>query len=265
MLQVSLARLKQGHRTIAYPAQTPTLPDRFRGLPVVDASKCPDGCRACADACPTGAIAVDGQQVRLDLGRCLFCTDCVEACTEGAIRYTQDHRLATRRRDDLVLHGQELARAKALDEKSRRLFGRSLKLRQVSAAGCNACEADLNVLGTVVFDLGRFGIQFVASPRHADGVVVTGPVSENMRSALLSAYAAVPAPKLVIAVGACAISGGPYIDHPEVHNGCGEVRAGSPRPYLPVDLFIPGCPPHPLTILDGLLRLLGRLEDGSTR
>ncbi len=253
MLQVSLARLKQGHRTTSYPAETPPLPDRFRGLPVVDASKCPDGCRACVEACPTRAITSDGTRMRLDLGRCLFCTDCVEACPEGAIRYTQDHRLATRSREELTLTGQELKRAEALEEKSRRLFGRSLKLRQVSAAGCNACEADLNVLGTVVFDLGRFGIQFVASPRHADGVVVTGPVSENMRTALLDTYAAVPAPKLVIAVGACAISGGPYLDNPEVHNGAGS--------QLPVDLFIPGCPPHPLTILDGLLRLLGRLEE----
>jgi Ni,Fe-hydrogenase III small subunit/formate hydrogenlyase subunit 6/NADH:ubiquinone oxidoreductase subunit I len=252
MLQVSLARLKQGHRTTAYPAQEPVLPDRFRGLPVVDSSKCPDDCRACAVACPTNAIAVENKQVRLDLGRCLFCTDCVEACPAGAIRYTQEYRLATRTRDDLVLRGQALERARALDEKSRRLFGRSLKLRVVSAAGCNACEADVNVLSTVVFDLGRFGIQIVASPRHADGIVVTGAVSENMRTALLDTYAAIPAPKLVIAVGACAISGGPYVDNPEVHNGCGGL--------LPVDLYVPGCPPHPLTILDGLLRLLGRLE-----
>jgi Ni,Fe-hydrogenase III small subunit/ferredoxin len=251
MLQVSLARLKQGHRTIAYPAQEPTLPERFRGLPAIDAAKCQDGCRACADACPTGAITTEGKTPRLDLGRCLFCVDCVEACPEGAIRYTQDYRLATRRRDDLHLQGDPLKLAQALEETSRRLFGRSLKLRQVSAGGCNACEADLNVLSTVVFDLGRFGIQFVASPRHADGIVVTGPVNENMRTALLETYAAVPAPKLVIAVGACAISGGPYADNPEVHNGCAAI--------LPVDLFVPGCPPHPLTIMDGLLRLLGRL------
>lgn len=236
---------------MAYPASEPTLPDRFRGLPVVDATRCPDDCRACADACPTDAITIHDTKVQLDLGRCLFCTDCVEACPEGAIRYTQDYRLATRRREDLILESQTLKLAEALDARSRRLFGRSLKLRQVSAAGCNACEADLNVLSTVVFDLGRFGIQFVASPRHADGIVVTGPVSENMRIALLETYAAVPGPKLVIAVGACAISGGPYLDNPEVHNGCGAL--------LPIDLYIPGCPPHPLTILDGLLRLLGRL------
>jgi Ni,Fe-hydrogenase III small subunit/ferredoxin len=256
MLQVSLARLRQGHRTIPFPGTEPTLPERFRGLPLIDSSKCPDGCRACADACPTDAITVNDGSIRLDLGRCLFCTDCVEACPEGAVRYSQDYRLATRTRDDLILEGRALKLAEALDAKSRRLFGRSLKLRQVSAGGCNACEADLNVLGTVVFDLGRFGIQFVASPRHADGIVVTGAVSENMRAALLETYRAVPPPKLVIAVGACAISGGPFTDNPEIHNGCGTL--------LPVDLFIPGCPPHPITILDGLLRLLGRMDGQGT-
>src|SRR5262249_16046945 len=162
------------------------------------------------------------------------------------------YRLATRTRDELILEGRTLKLAQALDAKFRRLFGRSLKLRQVSAGGCNACEADLNVLGTVVFDLSRFGIQFLASPRHAGGLVVTGAVSENRRTALLETYAAVPPPKLVIAVGACAISCGPFRDNPEVHNGCGS--------FLPVDLHIPGCPPHPITILDGLLRLLGKVE-----
>jgi Ni,Fe-hydrogenase III small subunit/ferredoxin len=257
MLQVSLARLRQGHRTVPYPAQVPALPDRFRGLPVVDTSRCPDGCQSCAEACPTDAITVDARGFRLDLGRCLFCTECAQACPEDAIRYSQEYRLAARTREDLIFDGRTLKRAEALDEKRRRLFGRSLKLRQVSAGGSGACEADLNVLGTVVFDMGRFGIQFVASPRHADGLVVTGPVSENMRAALLETYAAIPAPKLVIAVGAEAISGGIFRGHPEVHDGCGAL--------LPVDLFIPGWPPHPLTILDGFLRLLGRLEGEGAR
>jgi Ni,Fe-hydrogenase III small subunit/formate hydrogenlyase subunit 6/NADH:ubiquinone oxidoreductase subunit I len=252
MLQVLLTRLKQGHRTVPFPAQVPALPDHYRGLPVVDTSRCPDGCRDCAEACPTDAICLD-RGFRLDLGRCLFCTECVEACPEGAIRHSQEYRLATRKREDLVFDGRALKLADALGEKARRLFGRSLKLRQVSAGGSGACEADLNVLSTVVFDLGRFGIQFVASPRHADGLVVTGPVTENMRSALLETYAAIPAPKLVIAVGSDAISGGVFRGRPEVHDGCGSL--------LPVDLFIPGWPPHPLTILDGLLRLLGRLDE----
>lgn len=252
MFQVVHARWRQGHRTIPYPAgPAPALSDRFRGLPIIDTAKCPEGCRACAENCPTDAISIDGGRFQLDLGRCLFCTECSEACPEGAIRYSADYRLATRARDDLVYDGQALKLAEALDKKSRQVLGRSLKLRQVCAGGSGASEADLNVLGTVAFDLARFGIQFVASPRHADGLVVTGPVSENMRLALLGAYAAIPPPKLVIAVGTEAISGGIFRGHREVRDGCDSL--------LPVDLYIPGWPPHPLTILDGLLRLLGRL------
>ncbi|HVA44987.1 MAG TPA: NADH-quinone oxidoreductase subunit NuoB [Pirellulales bacterium] len=254
MLRILGERLRQGHRTISYPAgEPPALPDRFRGLPVLDSTKCPDGCQKCVEACPTDAIAVVDQRPRMDLGRCLFCTDCVKACPEGAISYTRDYRLASRTRAGLVLDGKAFELASALEEKSRRLFGRSLQLRQVSAGGCNGCEADVNVLGTVVFDLSRFGIQVVASPRHADGLLITGCITQNMKLALQKAYAAVPSPKIVIAVGACAISGGPFVGFPQQNNGADSV--------VPVDLYIPGCPPHPLTILDGILRLLGRIEE----
>ncbi len=254
MFKIINQRLQQGYRTMKYPAgELPVLPERYRGLPVIDSSKCPDGCAKCAEACPTDAIKINGG-VKIDLGRCLFCTDCLDACPEAAIGYSQDFRMAVRNRDDLVTDGRALEMAAALDEKSLRIFGRSLQLRQVSAGGCNACEADINVLATLVFDLGRFGIKIVASPRHADGVIVTGPVTANMKLALEKTWAGIAKPKFVIAVGACAISGGPFAGHGEQNNGCDSV--------LPVDLYIPGCPPHPLTILDGLLRMLGKIESG---
>jgi Ni,Fe-hydrogenase III small subunit/NAD-dependent dihydropyrimidine dehydrogenase PreA subunit len=256
MIKALLARLRQGHRTGHFPAQDPQLPDRFRGLPVLDPTRCPQGCRACADACPTDALEPAAGTLALDLGRCLFCTECSTACPAGAITHTREYRLAARERDHLLVRapapGEQPARILALASEVQRLFGRSLKLRQVSAGGCNGCEADVNVLGTVVFDLGRFGIQFVASPRHADGLLITGPVTGNMKLALRKTYDAVPPPRIVIAVGACAISGGPYLGHPEAHDGADSV--------VPVDLYVPGCPPHPYTILEGLLGLLGRID-----
>lgn len=250
-------RLRHGRATMDYPAgPAPALPDRHGGALRVDVAKCVQGCEACASVCPTVAITrAPDNTVVLDLGRCVFCDACVDVCPAGAISHTNDHRMACGRREDLLLGGggEEVRLAGALDERLRGLFGRSLRLRQVSAGGCNGCEADTNVLQTIGWDLGRFGIQFVASPRHADGLLITGPVTRNMETALLKTYAAVPAPKIVIAVGACAIAGGPFVDHSQVRNGAASV--------LPVDLFIAGCPPHPLTILDGLLRLLGRLEN----
>jgi Ni,Fe-hydrogenase III small subunit/NAD-dependent dihydropyrimidine dehydrogenase PreA subunit len=252
MFRVIKARMRQGYRTVRYPdGPPPALPERFRGMPSVDPARCADGCARCAAACPVSAVTREGT-VRLDMGRCLFCGECARECPAGALSFGGDFRLAARRREALVVSGKDHRIVEPADAAVKRMFGRSLKLRQVSAGGCNACEADANVLATPAWDLGRFGIQFVASPRHADGLLVTGPVTENMKLALEKTYAAVPSPRVVIASGACAISGGPYRDHPEVLDGAASV--------VPVDLFVPGCPPHPLTLLEALLVFLGRVE-----
>lgn len=255
MLRTVKTRWQQGYRTMAYPdGPPPELPPRFAGRPVIDSSACQSGCEQCITACPVGAIERAGPAggVAIDIGRCIFCGECEKVCPAKAIHFGREYRLAASTRDDLWVRGDSSDLAHVRHELARKLFSRSLKLRQVSAGGCNACEADCNVLGTPAWDMGRFGIQFVASPRHADGLLITGPVTENMRLALEKTYAAVPDPKIVIAVGACAISGGIFMGHPEQHNGASDV--------VPVDLFIPGCPPHPLTILDGLLRFIGRID-----
>ncbi len=270
MLDILRARLAQGYRTMKYPkAEPPALSDRFRGLPCIDQARCKDSCSACAAVCPTGSITrAKTGGITMDLGKCLFCGECSPACPHGALSFTNDWRLSVRQRGDLLLKAGAPCRergpssagdrptplrlAERLERSTLRLLGRSLRLRQVSAGGCNACEADCAVLSTVGWDMGRFGIQFVASPRHADGILVTGPVTKNMVLALEKTWAAVPSPKLVIAVGACAISGGPYIGSPEASDGV--------TGLLKVDLFIPGCPPNPLTVLDGLLRLIDRLR-----
>jgi Ni,Fe-hydrogenase III small subunit len=225
-------------RTAAFPAGEADLPERFRGRPARDLTRCP-GCAAC--------------QAGLDAGASRFAPEEAEACPNGAIAFTRDYRMGSATRDGLRSPSGEIALAQALEERTRKLFGRSLRLRSVAAGSCGGCEAELVALGNVVFDMARFGIQFVASPRHADGIVLSGAVSANMRDAVYRTYEATPEPKLVIVVGACAIDGGPFRGSPEVSNGA--------PADLPVDLWLPGCPPHPLTVLDGLLRLLGKISD----
>ncbi len=263
MIKEFAARLKQGYRTIKFPrGKPPALPDRFRGRPMVDGEACGKACSTCGDACvlscPTGALTRNGG-IMLDIGKCLFCNDCKDLCPAGAISHDSDYRLSFSRRSDMRVNASapQLKLAVQLDRKIKRMFGRSLKLRVVSAGGCGACEADVNVLGTIGWDLGRFGIQYVASPRHADGILVTGPVTKNMELALKKTWDAIPEPKLVIALGSCAVSGGIFSGSPEANNGIGDYSGSGVLPK--VDLYIPGCPPHPLTILDGLLRLIGRI------
>lgn len=243
MLKIIKNKLEQGCRTSAYPKQPISLYERFRGRPEINRGCDPAIIQHCADACPQEAI--DGVACTVDLGRCTFCGLC-EMLSEGRfIRFSQNFELGTANRADLVTDGQYADLASHSKQHFKKLFGRSLQLRQVSAAGCNSCEADTNVLNTPFFDLSRFGIDFVASPRHADGIHVTGPISLNMRAALLSTYEAVPSPKVVIASGCCSISGGPFYGSDDV--------VGDLNSLLPVDLYIPGCPPHPLTTLHAML------------
>ncbi len=252
MLRILRERWRQGARTIGFPDREPELPERYRGRPELLPGFPREDWERWAAASPTAALAVDELGPRLDLGRCLFADDLDEACAAGAIRWTRDYRLAVRRREDLVIRPGEAVRlAEPLEPKLRRIFARSLRVRVVCAGGSGADEAEVNVLGTVVYDLARFGIQIVASPRHADALLVTGPVSHNMRRAVELTWEAIPTPKLVIAAGTEAISGGIFRGSPEVVGGVDTI--------LPVDLYVPGFPPHPVSVLDGLLRLLGRV------
>jgi Ni,Fe-hydrogenase III small subunit len=231
------------------------LPHRFRGRPVIAQPHA--DVAAQAGSPPSEALPEHHRRSLpiIDLGRSVFAPEETQLFQQQAAAFTQDYRMATTSRSALLTSDGEIELAHALDRKMRRLLGRSLRLRLVAAGSCGGCEAELAALGNVVFDMARFGIQFVASPRHADGIVIAGAISVNMREALEKTYEAVPDPRIVVAVGACAISGGVFAESEAV-------LAGVPS-SIPVDLWIPGCPPHPLTVLDGLLRLLGRLKDSS--
>lgn len=257
MFEFWRALLFQHRQTSPFPSGETTLPERFRGRPVVGCAGNAADVAAFAARSPTAAIRRGPRGLPvLDLGACLFSP---EEAIEGdgcRSRYTRDVRLATKTRDGLVTPSGEVELAQALDQRMRRMLGRSLRLRSVAAGSCGGCESELTALSNVVFDMARFGVQFVASPRHADGIVVTGVVNRNMADALERTYAAVPDPRIVIAVGACTASGGPFRES--------EAIVGIPG-SIPVDLWIPGCPPHPLTVLDGLMRLLGRLDGRQAR
>lgn len=246
MLESIRKRARTGNVTVDLP--TADLPAPFRGMPVIgDAFRSGNVAETCAKACATEAI--DPEKKTMDLGRCVFCGLCEEACGGEGIRFSRDPSLPCGKREHLVLGGQGFSPLRAAPD-IRSLLGRSLHLREVSAGGCNGCDLEAQALGNPVFDLQRFGIDFVASPRHADGLLVTGPVSKNMREALVKTYDAIAEPRIVIAIGACAASGGIFRGSYGVENGVDNI--------LPVDLFIPGCPPHPLTLLYGILGFLGK-------
>ncbi len=243
MFKVFKTRFEQGYRTMQYPKTPVTLPPSYRGLP--ETHPCDVAIvEKCAANCPQNAIDVNNKSI--DLGRCIFCGLCEQISAGKFVTFSRDFGLGCARRDQLITTDGLPDLAAHSKTHFKKLFGRSLQLRQVSAGGCNNCEADINVLGTPAYDLSRFGIAYVASPRHADGIHVTGPICRNMKSALLATFEAVPTPKVVIASGACAISGGPFYGSKEVSEGLDAI--------IPVDLYIPGCPPHPLTTLHALLQ-----------
>lgn len=223
---------------------------RFRGRPVISATISSAEIEKAAGLCPLNAI--DGKTGAIDLGRCAFCIECAMALP-GVIGFTNDYRMAATRREDLIImpgeDGPRRIYGPAVRPEIRKLFRRGLKLRQVSAGGDNSCEMELGAAGNVNFDVGRFGVEFVASPRHADGIVITGPVTENMSRALEICYDAVPSPKVIIAVGTDAISGGVFHDSPAIERG---FMANNQ-----VDLYVPGNPAHPLTFINGVMDLLG--------
>jgi Ni,Fe-hydrogenase III small subunit/Pyruvate/2-oxoacid:ferredoxin oxidoreductase delta subunit len=236
-------RILQGD-PIIHDVRKANLPKLFRGLPKIDKKDCPTGCSICKNACPTEAINLN--PVSIDLGLCTFCPICQEVCPEKIINFTNEYRIGSDTRDKLIVSANVTSiKPEKASKQIISYFGKSLKLRQISAGGCNGCELELNALSNVNFDMGRYGVEFVASPRHADGIVITGPITENMANATGICYTAIPNPKIIILCGACAISGGIFKNSPNINRNFLEDKK--------IDLLIPGCAPHPLTFINAIL------------
>ena len=223
--------------------QNAPIKEQFRGLPIIKGGKVE------TSICPTGALKK--RPLSIDMGKCTLCG----ACKGEAVEFSNCYKLASTNRESLIItkdmtpEEYEKTAVKVRKE-IQKYFSKSLKLRQVSAGGCNGCEMELNACSNCNFDMGRFGIDFVASPRHADGIVITGPITKNMAYALEDCYKSTPDPKIVILAGACAISGGVFQDAKEIN-----------REFLekyPTDLYIPGCPVHPLTFINAVLSFIGK-------
>lgn len=208
------------------------------------------GCGSCAGNCPTGAIAVREGGWTLDLGRCIFCMDCAMVCPEGAVEEVPAPDYALTREELVVDRDTDVAAVeRPLDDRTRRMFGRSLAVRELDTGSCNVCELELNCMSNQFYDCHRFGIKVVASPRHADALLVTGPMAENMREAAVRTDDAVPSPKLIVATGTCAISGGVFVG--------GDVAPSGISDVLEPDLYIIGCPPPPDRVVRALAKALG--------
>ncbi len=227
------------------------VPGIFRGRPEISNEQIDED--VAIELCPTGAISK--KPFSIDLGKCVFCGECALAFPKK-IKFTTDYKLATNDYSKLIIAEGNTSEIMVNPELIRKeitaVFGHSLKLRQISAAGDNSHELELNACGNVNFDMGRFGIEFVASPRHADGIVITGPISQNMAEATQVCYDAVPSPKIIVLAGTDAISGGIYAGSPAVNRSFIE--------KYKVDLYVPGNPPHPLTFVNGILELTRKIS-----
>jgi len=239
----------QGRQFIPDPTSVILAPEH-PGRPVIDKMQCRQQCASCKEICPVNAIELD--PVSLDLGKCVFCGECEAMCPSGKIKFTPDYKISSNIPSAMIVRegvNEEIKfDADKIRKEIKQCFGNSLKLRLVSSGSCNGCELELNACGNVNFDMGRYGIEFLASPRHCDGVVITGPIVSNSAEALRITLEAIPKPKIIILVGACAVSGGIFAESPALQRQFIDMN----KP----DLLIPGCPPHPLTFINGILNLI---------
>jgi Ni,Fe-hydrogenase III small subunit/NAD-dependent dihydropyrimidine dehydrogenase PreA subunit len=249
MLSLLRRRLRLPTVTSRWPAVQPAAIGRAQ--PVFDATRC-DLNGACAKACPVDAISV-GAAFALDRARCISCSRCIEVCPTGALAQALAFAAPERTRRELIEPSSlSLAtKGKELAAGAHRVLGRSLHVRHLDAGSCNGCDWEINATTNAVHDIQRFGVDFVASPRHADVLLVTGTVTRNLEIAARRTYDAMSTPRLVVAVGACASSGSPY--------ATGYASGEGAASILPVDVFIPGCPPRPEAIIEGLLLAVGRI------
>jgi formate hydrogenlyase subunit 7 len=252
----TLYGLKRGSASTAWPKSGDDGQAATLGMPRFDPARCQENCRRCAEVCLPGAISVadahSGARVAVDYGRCVTCQMCVEACPTGAFSASSDWAFGVRRRADLLwAQASEAPAGATLESGIRRVFGRSLHVRHVDAGSCNGCESELQALNNPFYNLHRLGVFFTPSPRFADLLLVTGPVTYALRGPVREAYEAMPEPRFVMAVGTCAVSGGT--------NGGGYACGNGLEGVLPVDIHLPGCPPNPAAIIHALLMLLERM------
>lgn len=246
----TLTGLRAGRATTRWPqGDGPTGQDGVIGMPRLHAERCAPDCAECVDICPSGALSLNHENAAtLDYGRCIACQLCVESCPEDALELTHDWAFGTRDRD--ALRGGASAREADVRNRIEGAFGRSLHVRHVDAGSCNGCESEIQALNNPFYNLHRLGVFFTPSPRFADLLLVTGPVTRAMRRPLQATYAAMPEPRWVMAAGTCATGGGV--------SGGGYACHGSLEEIMPVDLWLPGCPPNPAAFIDALLLLLER-------